>query len=100
MIASCTAGRTCFIACELLSGQVRLVSSTIASCRFGSIHSDVPVYPKCPNESGEKYSPDWDGIDGVSQPRVRVVPAGDDCRVVNSSTVSGLRIGAPPRNMH
>ncbi len=46
------------------------------SWRSGSIHSDVPVYPKCPYECAEKYFPDWDGAEGVSQPKAREVPAG------------------------
>ena len=41
-------GRTSRMGCELRSGQVRLVSSVTERWRFGSIHSEVPVNPRCP----------------------------------------------------
>lgn len=83
----------------LQSGQVRLVSNVMDSWRSGSIHSEVPVNPKCPNERLEKYFPDWDGDDGVSQPRAQDVPGGEDSRRVNSAKVSGRRMGYPPASM-
>jgi len=81
------------------SGQVRLVSRVTDNCRSGSIHKEVPVYPKCPNEFGEKYFPDCDGTDGVSQPRALEVPAGESSRRVNNATVPGRMIGAPPASI-
>src|SRR5580698_4687143 len=63
------------------------------SWRSGSIHSDVPVYPRWPKERGPKYFPDCDGDEGVSHPRAREVPAGADSRRVKSLMVSGRRMG-------
>src|SRR5215469_15832501 len=83
------------------SGHVRLVSRVTDSLRSGSIHKDVPVKPRCPNAVGEKNRPEDDsGRERVSQPSARVVPSVEDSRWVNSFTVSCLRIGDPPRNMH
>src|SRR6202047_2101780 len=78
------------------SGQVRFVNKVIESWRWGSIHREVPVYPRWPNEEEEKYFPDWEGGEGVSQPRAREVPSGLDSRRVNKATVSGRRMGGPP----
>ena len=100
MMASCTNGRICRIAFEPRSGQVRLVSRVTLSRRSGSIQSDVPVKPRCPKDRGEKCLPDDEGCEGVSHPRAREVPAGVVSRRVKRSTVAGLRIGDPPRNMH
>src|SRR3954454_19955258 len=83
----------------LQSGQVRLVSKVTESCRSGSIHKDVPVYPRWPNELAEKYFPDCDGGDGVSHPSARDVPDGDCSLRVKRANVSGRRIGCPPFNM-
>jgi len=58
MMASWNMGRTCLMAWFAQSGQVRLVSKVIESSRLGSIHSDVPVKPRCPKERGPKYFPD------------------------------------------
>src|ERR1039458_676399 len=71
----------------------------IESCRSGSIHKDVPVYPRCPKERDEKYFPDCEGAKGVSQPRAREVPSGADSRRENSSTVEERRMGCPPLSM-
>ena len=73
-MASCTSGRTARIACDERSGQVRLVRSVTDSLRLGSIHSDVPVNPRCPNDEAVKREPDDDGCEGVSQPRARDEP--------------------------
>ena len=81
------------------SGQVRLVNNVTESCCAGSIHNDVPVYPRWPNDVGEKYLPDCDGDEGVSQPRAREVPAGEFSRRVKSCTVDGCRRGFPPSSM-
>src|SRR5207244_12303329 len=59
------------------SGQVRLLSSITARARSGSIHSEPPVYPKCPKLLGEKELPACDGGAGVSHPRAREVPGGE-----------------------
>ena len=57
--------------------------------------------PRCPNDTGENSLPEDDsGRDGVSHPSAREVPGGDASRRVNSFTVPGFRIGAPPCNMH
>src|SRR5438067_12336809 len=61
----------------------------MARLRSASIQSDVPVYPQCPNDRGEKCLPDCDGEDGVSHPSARDVPGGVTCRRVNKSIVSG-----------
>src|SRR5664279_4895700 len=89
-MASCTCGLIILMACELRSGQVRLVSSVTLSWRSGSIHKDVPVKPRCPKERGDKCAPDDEGLDGVSQPNAREVPTGEAARRVKSSTVAGL----------
>ena len=99
-MASCSAGRIWRMPCAARLGQVRLVSSVTESWRVGSIHSEVPVNPRCPKDDGLKYFPDDDGCDGVSQPKAREVPCGDRSRFVNRATVAGCRMGAPPRNMH
>src|ERR1700675_2587615 len=78
------------------SGQERLVSKLIESWRSGSIHMDVPVYPRCPKERSEKYFPDCEGAEGVSQPSAREVPSGADSRREKSSMVEERRIGYPP----
>src|SRR5437879_4904000 len=93
------AGRTSLMAWFLQSGQVRLVSSVIENPCSGSIHNDVPVYPRWPNEPVEKYLPDCEGDEGVSQPSARKVPGGEDSRRVNSLSVSGRTIGEPPCSM-
>src|SRR5664279_4925182 len=99
-MASCSTGQTWRIARELRSGQMRLESIVTLSRRSGSIHRDVPVKPRCPKEREEKYWPDVDGSEGVSQPRERDVPSGDVSRRVNTSMVSACTIGEPPRNIH
>src|SRR5580698_5321608 len=81
------------------SGQVRLVSRVIESWRVGSIQREVPVKPRWPNELGEKYFPDCDGVEGVSQPRARDVPRGAGSRRVNRATVSGRRMARPELSM-
>src|SRR5512133_3718418 len=88
------------IAWLLRSGQTRLVSRLIESCRTGSHHRDVPVYPRCPKEREENVVPDWEGSDGVSQPRAREVPSGMLSRRVNRFKVVGFTIGEPRRSMH
>src|SRR5206468_12872984 len=100
IIASYTAGRTCLICFERPSGQVRFVNSVIESSRSETIQSEVPVYPRCPKDCAEKYFPDCEGDDGVSQPSVLDEPSGDFSRVVNNLMVSGLKIGLPPRKIH
>src|SRR3954464_11069130 len=81
------------------SGQVRFVSSVTEICRSGSIQREVPVYPRWPKDRGEKYCPDCDGAEGVSQPSAREVSAGKSSRQVNIFTVSGRSISPPPFNM-
>src|SRR5271165_7664332 len=88
-MASCTCGRTCRIACDARSGQVRLVRSVTESWRPGSIQSEVPVKPRCPNQACEQWLPEEDSLrEGVSQPRARDVPAGVSSRRVKSFTVA------------
>ena len=55
-----------------LVGWTRFESNTTASSLTGSIHNDVPVYPRCPNDSGEKSVPEEDGADGVSHPNAQL----------------------------
>src|ERR1700730_3050751 len=78
------------------SGQVRLVSKVIENWRTGSIHSEVPVYPRCPNEVAEKYFPDCEGEEVVPDPSAREVPGGETSLRVNSARVSGRTTGSPP----
>src|SRR6266404_7354446 len=78
------------------SGQVRLVSSVTERACSGSIQSEVPVYPRWPYDVGEKYCPDCEGDEGVSQPSVLELPAGADSRLLNREIVSGRRMGWPP----
>src|SRR5713101_1393824 len=85
-------GRTCLIASLAQSGQVRLVSRVMESWRWGSIHNEVPVYPKWPKELAEKYFPDCEGEEGVSHPRAREVPDGEASLRVKSARVSERRI--------
>src|SRR5579884_2380664 len=78
------------------SGHIRFVSNVTDICCSGSIHSEVPVYPRCPKDDFEKYLPDCDTPEGVSQPSAREVSPGEFCRSVKTFTVSFRTIGAPP----
>src|SRR5256886_5639700 len=53
-------------------------SSDVCSSDLGSIHSDVPVKPVCPNARGDRPVPalevDSGGSGGVSQPSAREDP--------------------------
>src|SRR5437588_2043916 len=71
----------------------------MAMLRSTSIQSEVPVYPRCPNERGEKCLPDCDGAEGVSQPKARELPEGTVWRRVNSSIVCGWNTSTPRPNM-
>src|SRR3989304_3120576 len=66
------------------------------SSRSGSIQSEVPVNPACPDEDGEKSAPAERGGDGVSQPRARLLPATRFALRVKSAMVSGFKRRRPP----
>ena len=55
-------------------GWTALVSRMMYVFVVGSIHSEVPVKPKCPSDRWVKYRPDCDGRDGKSNPKARAFP--------------------------
>src|SRR5574340_342005 len=80
-----------------LVGCTRFESSTTSSSLTGSIHNDVPVYPRWPNDSGENNVPDEDGADGVSHPKAQLESGTLCCRAVKHRTNSGSNNPAFPR---
>src|SRR5579875_952301 len=78
-------------------GCTRLVSSVIAIARDGSIQIDVPVNPRWPTASGEKYRPELECCgEGVSQPSAQVEPATVPSRRQNSRvTLCGMNCERP-----
>src|SRR5208337_1232221 len=88
--ASWKAGLTSRINWLCRSGQVRLVSNTTATLASKSIQSEQPLYPRCPIERCEKYLPDEELEEGVSQPSARELPSGL-WRCAKRPTVAGSK---------
>ncbi len=55
-------------------GWTRLERKMTSNSRTGLIQIEVPVNPKCPNDSGENHWPDDEAWDGVSQPKPQLIP--------------------------
>src|SRR5579862_3413025 len=66
-------------------------------CVVGSIHSEVPVKPVCPNDpTGNKSPRLLENGESISQPKPRsTVDVGGCCGVVIFSIISGDRIVLP-----
>ena len=81
----------------LPSGCTRFDRKTTNSFVAGSIQSDVPVKPVCPNEPSGSSSPRFDEKRGVEVPaeRAHVAFLAGGAGVVIFATVSGERIRAP-----
>ena len=84
---SATSRRTSRMALFSRVGCTRLVSRMIKSSRVGSIQTEVPVNPVCPNEVGDNKLPAELPFEGVSQPRARLLPSGKFWRAMNFSRV-------------
>src|SRR5438128_7262555 len=92
-------GRNCWIPLFRLVGWTRFDSKATSSSQAGSIQSEVPVYPRCPNARAESRVPEEDGGDGVSQPSPQLDPGGRCCRLTKRRTKSTGSKASCPREL-
>src|SRR5262245_13204557 len=76
------------------SPNARFVSRTKYRSRPGSIHSDVPVKPTCPNALDDIRVPHDEVGSIVSQPNARELP-GTGLRAENVRSSDGVNGGGP-----
>ena len=75
-------------------GCTRLDNIITSSSQDGSIQSDVPVNPTCPNARVENRVPDDEGADGVSHPNAQDEVS--DSRWVNRFARAALKKPSRP----
>ena len=79
---------------EVPPPPARFVNNTKYRSRIGSIHSDVPVKPTCPNAAADMRVPHDEVGSIVSQPSARELP-GTVLFVANTPSTAGSKTLAP-----